>query len=400
MKNILFDLTSTQPIRGSKFHGGGDYAEVVFNKIIYSYNKDDINLYAAYDSSRYINIDLIEKAKSLGVILIDIKEVKPTEILQTYKIDRFYSPLIQQSLGWKLDFCETIVTIHGLRQIEMPANSIELKYCSTNKQKFNIIKKIVKQFLFKEKEIKSIVSNSSINNLIRPNIKIITVSNHSKFSILSFYPQIKEENIKICYSPSFNQLENNSIKSIEFSKIKEKINIEAKKYFLLTNAERWIKNAIRAIQAFDLILDDKKFCDYKLVLTGVINKKIFKKEIKHKENFVLLDYIERDELECLFENSYAFIYPSLNEGFGYPPLSAMKYGVPVITSGSSSIPEVCGNAAIYFDPYSIYEIKNRILQLSDKEIYNECSKNGLERFAYISEFQKKDLQRLSQIILQ
>ena len=59
MKNILFDLTSTQPIRGSKFHGGGDYAEVVFNKIIYSYNKDDINLYAAYDSSRYINIDLI-----------------------------------------------------------------------------------------------------------------------------------------------------------------------------------------------------------------------------------------------------------------------------------------------------------------------------------------------------
>ena len=279
MKNILFDLTSTQPIRGSKFHGGGDYAEVVFNKIIYSYNKDDINLYAAYDSSRYINIDLIEKAKSLGVILIDIKEVKPTEILQKYKIDRFYSPLIQQSLGWKLDFCETIVTIHGLRQIEMPANSIELKYCSTNKQKFNIIKKIVKQFLFKEKEIKRIVSNSSINNLIRPNIKIITVSNHSKFSILSFYPQIKEENIKICYSPSFNQLENNSIKSIEFSKIKEKINIEAKKYFLLTNAERWIKNAIRAIQAFDLIIDDKKFCDYKLVLTGVINKKIFKKEI-------------------------------------------------------------------------------------------------------------------------
>lgn len=270
---------------------GGDYAEVVFNKIIYSYNKDDINLYAAYDSSRYINIDLIEKGKSLGVILIDIKEVKPTEILQKYKIDRFYSP-------------------------------------------------------------------------------------------------------------SFNQLENNSIKSTEFSKIKEKINIREKKYFLVTNAERWIKNAIRAVQAFDLILDDKKFCDYKLVLTGVINKKIFEKEIKHKENFVLLNYIERDELKCLFENSYAFIYPSLNEGFGYPPLSAMKYGVPVIASGSSSIPEVCGNAAIYFDPYSIYEIKNRILQLSDKEIYNECSKNGLERFAYISEIQKKDLQRLSQIILQ
>ncbi len=399
MKNILFDLTSTQPIRDSKFHGGGDYAEVVFNKVIYSYNKDNINLYAAYDSSRYVNADLIEKAKSLAVTLIDIEEIKPAEILQKYKIDRFYSPLIQQSLGWNLDFCETILTIHGLRQIEMPANSTELRYCSTKKQKFNIIKKLIKQSLFKEKEIKKIVANSSINNLIRPNIKIITVSNHSKFSILSFYPQIKEENIKVCYSPSFNQLENNSIKSIEFAEIKEKINIDVKKYFLVTNAERWIKNAIRAVQAFEMILDDKKFCDYKLVLTGVINKKIFEKEIKHKENFVLLNYIERDELESLFKNSYAFIYSSLNEGFGYPPLSAMKYGVPVIASGSSSIPEVCGNAAVYFDPYSIYEIKNRILQLSDKEIYRNYSEKGIKRFSYISEIQKNDLEQLSQIIL-
>lgn len=282
----------------------------------------------------------------------------------------------------------------------MPTNSIELNYCSTKKQKFNIIKKLIKQSLFKEKEIKKIVANSSINNLKRPNIKIITVSNHSKFSILSFYPQIKKENIKVCYSPSFNQLENNSIKSIEFAEIKEKINIDVKKYFLVTNAERWIKNAIRAVQAFEMILDDKKFCDYKLVLTGVINKEIFEKEIKHKENFVLLNYIERDELECLFKNSYAFIYPSLNEGFGYPPLSAMKYGVPVIASGSSSIPEVCGNAAIYFDPYSIYEIKNRILQLSDKEIYRNYSEKGIKRFSYISKIQKKDLEKLSQIILQ
>ncbi|UKI56599.1 MAG: hypothetical protein L6V90_05585 [Treponema succinifaciens] len=60
MKNILFDLTSTQPIRGSKFHGGITQ-KLYLTKIIYSYNKDDVNLYAAYDSSRYINIDLIEK---------------------------------------------------------------------------------------------------------------------------------------------------------------------------------------------------------------------------------------------------------------------------------------------------------------------------------------------------
>lgn len=70
----------------------------------------------------------------------------------------------------------------------------------------------------------------------------------------------------------------------------------------------------------------------------------------------------------------------------------MKYGVPVITSGSFSVPEVCGNVAIYFDPYSIYEIKNRILQLSDKEIYRNYSEKGVKRFSYISKIQKKDLE--------
>lgn len=400
MKNILFDLTSTQPIRDSKFHGGGDYAEVVFTKVIQNYDKEKTNLFAAYNSSKYINSEILEKANSRGVSLIDIKLIKPSEILQKYKIDRFYSPLITQSLGWNFNHCETIVTIHGLRQIEMPIDSIRLKYCITKKQKFNIARQLIKQFFFQQKYISKIVSNSSINNLAQSHIKIITVSNHSKFSILSFFPQFKEENIRVCYSPSFNQLGNNFIKPIEFSKLNKQFNFEMKKYFLVTNAERWIKNAMRVIQAFEMVLDTEKFCDYKIVLTGVTDKSVFEKEIKHKEHFVLLHYIERNELEALFENAYAFIYPSLNEGFGYPPMSAMKYGIPVIASGTSSIPEICGDAAIYFDPYSIFEIKNRILQLSNDTIYREYSKKGLERFNIISKIQEKDLERLTKIILE
>jgi len=63
-----------------------------------------------------------------------------------------------------------------------------------------------------------------------------------------------------------------------------------------------------------------------------------------------LDYIERSELLYLHKNAYAFIYPSLSEGFGHPPMESMRYGVLVAASGTSAIPEICQNAAIYFDP--------------------------------------------------
>lgn len=400
MKNILFDLTGSQPIRNSKFHGGGDYAEVVFTRVFQTYNQKKIKLFAAYNSSKYINSDLLQNAKSFGVSFIDTAAIKPSEILDHYKIDRFYSPLITQSLGWNLNYCESIITIHGLRQIEMPVNFIKLKYCVTKKEKFIALKNFINYLIFQKKFISKIVSNSNINNLMQANIKIITVSNHSKFSILSFFPQLNEKSITVCASPSFVQLGTQFLKSVEFSKLAELYNISRKKYFLVTNADRWIKNVMRVVQAFELVLDDKKFLDYKIVFTGVTDKKIFLKEIKHCENFLLLGYIERNELETLFENAYSFIYPSLNEGFGYPPMSAMKYGIPVIASGITSIPEICGDAAIYFDPYSIFEIKNRILQLSDNDIYRKYSKKGIERFNIISKKQETDLQRLTNIILE
>jgi glycosyltransferase involved in cell wall biosynthesis len=89
----------------------------------------------------------------------------------------------------------------------------------------------------------------------------------------------------------------------------------------------------------------------------------------------------------------------LNEGFGYPPIESMRYGVPVAASGTSSIPEICQNAAIYFDPYNVSEIKNRILQLLNKNIHDEYSARALERYKVVSKRQRLDLEKLVDFIL-
>lgn len=82
-----------------------------------------------------------------------------------------------------------------------------------------------------------------------------------------------------------------------------------------------------------------------------------------------------------------FVYPSLNEGFGYPPLEAMRYGVPVIASPYSSITETCGGGALYFNPTSIEEIMNRMMMVvTNQGIYNAfVQKTGLQYKKYTSD---------------
>jgi glycosyltransferase involved in cell wall biosynthesis len=139
--------------------------------------------------------------------------------------------------------------------------------------------------------------------------------------------------------------------------------------------------------------------DMKLVITGATNVKAYRKHIRNKDAFVFLGYVESKELEFLHKNAYAFIFPSLNEGFGYPPVQSMRYGVPVAASGTTSVPEVCENAALYFDPYSVSEIKNRMIQLLDSDIYAMYASRGLARYGEVHKRQQEDLEKAVAFVL-
>lgn len=392
--NFLYDLSATQPSPQSKFHGGGEYGEVLFFKLLEYTEK--INMTAYYDSSVYINPDIIKAAEEKNVKLFDIKKQSLSEIITSQKIDRAYSAMLNLNQNWPLGNIDIFTTVHGLRTLEMPVDKIMLQYDTKPKDKlrdFLFLTLLNKWYIKKLKTINGrLVTDSRIN--------VITISKHSKASINSFYPETQNRNIPVFASPTFDQLDNyKSVKTILNDSNLNEYGIERGKFFLITSAARWNKNALRAILAFDQLVSDGNLKGFKLVVTGVTNRKIFEKHIKNSKDVKLLSYVERDELELLNRTAYAFIYPSLNEGFGYPPIDSMKYGVPVIASGTTSIPEVCGDAALYFDPYSISEIKNRIVQITDADIYKEMQDKAMLRYNFIAEKQNQDLKSLAEYII-
>ena len=96
-------------------------------------------------------------------------------------------------------------------------------------------------------------------------------------------------------------------------------------------------------------------------------------------------YVPDDRLPDLYSGATAFIYPSLYEGFGIPPLEAMACGVPVITSNTTSLPEVTGGAAILIDPAKPREMADAILELfANDALRRELIPKGLARAAFYS----------------
>ncbi|MGK7887094.1 MAG: glycosyltransferase family 4 protein [Crocosphaera sp.] len=154
-----------------------------------------------------------------------------------------------------------------------------------------------------------------------------------------------------------------------------------KPYFLFVSTLEPRKNILTLIKAFEYLKNNHKI-SHKLILIGKkgwnyqnILEKIetsqFKEDIKH------LNYVSDQLVAIFYSKAEAFIYPSFYEGFGLPVLEAMTLGSPVITSNTSSLPEVAGNAALYIDPNNYYELAEMMLKVVDNStLRNEMIYKG------------------------
>jgi len=116
---------------------------------------------------------------------------------------------------------------------------------------------------------------------------------------------------------------------------------------------------------YQLVLVGKKSKFYEKVLSGFV------------EDVVFTDFVEDEDLAIIYENAYLYVFPSLYEGFGLPPLEAMNYGVPVISSNRSCLPEVLGEAVLYFDPENYEQMAEVMhLALENKDIQMELQENA------------------------
>src|SRR6185503_7722923 len=86
-------------------------------------------------------------------------------------------------------------------------------------------------------------------------------------------------------------------------------------------------------------------------------KRIAKRKI---EGVIFPGFVSEGQLRWLYENCQAYVFPTLSEGFGLPPLEAMVHGAPVAASSASCVPEVCGDAAAYFDPHSPADMAKKL----------------------------------------
>jgi glycosyltransferase involved in cell wall biosynthesis len=446
--NLLFNLVAVQPIHSAKFHGGGSYGEVIFwalvdrlygrsqlpsavfrtftdwenemnmaddaeaaaaddaeasavagdaettdmadSKSDLSQNRKDVRLFCVYDSHKYLSPDILAACKNCGIPLFDFAKKTPQQIIDENAIDTFYTPLYSLESKWQIQVKRFVFTWHGVRALEMQYSWQGLGFAKKLAQKLEALvryRKIWKKLYYapKYRELAARIADGRA--------ECITVSEHSCASIKSFFPELLDKEIPVFYSPMIDYEPEGFLPP----------GVNAKNFFLLTSGARWEKNNLRAVKAFDelvtMMQSTKHKFNMKLVITGATNVKAYRKHIRNKDAFVFLGYVESKELEFLHKNAYAFVFPSLNEGFGYPPVQSMRYGVPVAASGSTSVPEVCENAVLYFDPYSVSEIKNRMIQLFDSDIYMKHMARGIVRYAEVRKRQQEDLEKTVAFVL-
>ena len=384
--NLLFNLVAVQPIHSAKFHGGGSYGEVIFWALV----KRGVQFSCAYDSKKYLDPMILDACKTQNIPLFDINEKTPQQIIDENQIDTFYTPLYSLEKKWDINVKDFVFTWHGVRALEMQYSWAGVGFAKKLGQKFEALvryRESWKKLYYKPKYQALAV------RMAEGKARTITVSEHSRASIKSFFPELLDLEIPVFYSPMTAYEPEGFLPP----------GVTAKKYFLLTSGARWEKNNLRAAMAFDELVgmyqSQGKSFDFKMVITGAANPKAYLRHLKHKDCFVLLGYVENRELEFLHQNAYAFVFPSLNEGFGYPPVQSMRYSVPVAASGTTSIPEVCGDAVLYFDPYSVSEIKNRLVQLLDSKIYDEYAARAPKRYEQVHARQNEDLEHTIDFIL-
>jgi glycosyltransferase involved in cell wall biosynthesis len=185
--------------------------------------------------------------------------------------------------------------------------------------------------------------------------KILTVSNFSKSEIIK-YLKIDAVKIEVVYNAVAEDIKGHFLNdSISFS-IKSILN---DKFILAVSSIDPRKNQQKLIDSFS----DLNLLDFKLVLVGKTSSHFNIKLRSESTNIIFTGFVSDLELSLLYENCDFFIYPSLYEGFGIPPLEAMKKGRAVVVSDIPSLKEVYSDAALYINPNETESIKSGILEL-------------------------------------
>ncbi|HUQ85021.1 MAG TPA: glycosyltransferase family 1 protein [Candidatus Limnocylindrales bacterium] len=297
------------------------------------------------------------QSSKFKVVRVDIRwhtldeQLKLPQILNKENLDLVHFPYFSIPVGYKNPF---VITIHDLIINHFPTGKASK----------------LPLYLY---QLKKLGYDYVVKNAVNKAQKIIVPLNAVKDDLIETLG-VKQEKIIVTYEGFDEKIQK-----------KDKVQIVDKtKYFLYVGNAYPHKNLDRLIKAFSLFRKEDHE-NIQLVLVGkddFFYKKLNEKILKENYSGVVVrNNVTDKELAGYYQNAIALISPSLMEGFGLPVLEAMASACQVIASDIPSLREVCLDAAIYFDPYSIEDIKNKINDVFSLEqnILDKNIKKGLER---------------------
>lgn len=219
-------------------------------------------------------------------------------------------------------------------------------------------------------KLKQMVYRWLIKKVARKSVKLITPSTFIKNDVAQ-YAKIDPDKIVVIYEAA--------------DKVNQPAellpNLTGKKFLLHVGRPLPHKNLNRLIEAFMILRQTHP--ELKLVLAGKFddNYRLLKNYAQKMsaKGVVFTDYVNESQLRWLYEQTSAYVFPSLSEGFGLPGLEAMVHGAPVISSNTSCLPEIYDSGALYFDPLDTKDMAAKIMMvLNDKNLADDLRQKGLK----------------------
>ena len=215
-----------------------------------------------------------------------------------------------------------------------------------------------------------------IPKILKTSRHIITVSNFSREEIHKYY-HTKKDKISVIY---------NAVNEKFTPSFLKKLNEQS--YFLAVSSVNYRKNFLAVLKAFDLF-KQKTNNEHKLYVIGDLTSDSFNRiDLSHytnNPNIVFCGRVSDEELVDYYSNAIAFLYPSLYEGFGIPPLEAQACMCPVLCSAIEPLKEVLGGSALYANPYSTEDVAEKMELMMNADLRKELKllgKENLKRFSW------------------
>ncbi|MCC6643483.1 glycosyltransferase family 4 protein [Candidatus Peregrinibacteria bacterium] len=237
-------------------------------------------------------------------------------------------------------------------------------------------------FLFPANHSKKAVfiERMTLRSALRKASKVFVVSENTQNDLIKIFHYPKSQTAEIPCAPHDRYFE--EIDNKEAEKIRKKFSLP-EQFILAVGTIEPRKNFANLIKSFVLV--KRKFPEHKLVIVGKKGWKYqeIEKTIKQYQlegDVIFPGYMKDEDLHNIYHLAQVFVFPSLYEGFGIPPLEAMASGCPVIASNNSSLPEVVGDAGLLIDPRNSVKIADAIISLIEKPQLREMLQDrGVQR---------------------